>query len=289
VGICKDWRKPDISAVFKGKKVVFELQLNTTFLSVIIERNLFYQNNQTYIRWVFDNKQRNIDNMRFMGKDIIYPNKHNAFFINENANDGQFKLVCGYEKPVVINGSIKNVWQLKNIDFGELTFGTDFQIFWFDYEKEKKSLAEEIERNKISEFGNKWQAATYEERGDLIKEYRNIFLDQCKQFNFNELSNLFDCLYSIKYKKVIGYNYVRIVQLLHQYLDKDAARDLHFGEYIFKAIRIYAKDYIKNEDRTEKLINKAIAYRKKGFRKSDKYDTCLKLLFPELFLEEKSK
>ena len=78
-GVCKDWRKPDISTKYNGKDVVFELQLTTTFLNVIAERNLFYEKNKTYIVWLFGNKVRNIANMRFMEKDIFYPNNHNAF------------------------------------------------------------------------------------------------------------------------------------------------------------------------------------------------------------------
>jgi competence CoiA-like predicted nuclease len=286
VGISKDWRKPDVSAIFNGKKVVFELQLNTTFLSVITERNLFYQDNQTYILWVFDHKRKNIDDMRFMEKDIVYPNHHNAFFINEAVNDGQFKLFCYYEEPNIVDGSIENVWQLKEIDFGDLTFSADFQVYWFHYEKKKKSLLEEIEQNKFLEFGKVWRSASYEERSHLLDRYSHILRGQCKDFNFHELSNLLDCLYSIKFKEPIGYKYVRVVQLLHQYLGKDTGQDSHFGEYVFKSIRVYAHDHIKKEDRTKKLSAKAIDYRKKGFKQSDKYDPFLKRLFPELFLEE---
>lgn len=78
-GFCKDWRKPDVSAIYDGKNIVFELQLTTTFLSIIAERNMFYKKNETYIIWLFDNKRKNLEHMRFMEKDIFYPNHHNAF------------------------------------------------------------------------------------------------------------------------------------------------------------------------------------------------------------------
>lgn len=283
-GVCKDWREPDVAAIFEGKKVVFELQLSTTFLSVIAERNLFYKKNQTYIIWIFDNKRQNIESMRFMEKDILYPNHHNAFFIDENSDDKQFELICGFERPFIDNGSIKNYWRLEKIDFNDLTFSPNFQVYWFDYEHQKKLLLEEIERKKFLEFGNIWRNSSYEERQYLLNQHGHILKEQCKNFNYYELVSLLDCLYSVKFKQVIGYNYDHVVQLLHQYLDKDAARKSHFGEYVFKAIRVYAHDQIRREDKSKKLITKAIAYQKKCFELTRKYDPILNRLFPELFL-----
>ncbi len=281
-GICRDWRKPDVSAIFNGKKVVFELQLNTTFLSVITERNLFYQDNQTYILWTFDHKRKNID-MRFMEKDIFYPNHHNAFFIDEHAQHNQFSLLCGYERPSIVDGLIKNEWQLEEINFGDLTFSPDYRAFWFDYEKQKKSLLEEIERNRFLEFGNLWRFASYEERERLLERYRLILDQECKDFKSHELSNLLNALYSIKFKQVIGYNYAKVIQVLHQYIATDSARNHHFGELVLKAINVYSLKHINDEDRTKKFRSKASAYREKKFAQCDKYDPFLKRLFPELF------
>ena len=51
----EEWKKPDISASYKNINIVFEIQLSTTFLSVIVDREYFYKDNQTYILWVFKN------------------------------------------------------------------------------------------------------------------------------------------------------------------------------------------------------------------------------------------
>jgi hypothetical protein len=102
-------------------------------------------------------------------------------------------------------------------------------------------------------------------------------------FQIYELSGLLNCLYSIKFQNFIGYNYERIIQLLHQYFDKEIVKDSHFGEYIFKAIRVYARDQIKREDKTEKFYSKAVAYKKRHFELCHKYDPLLKNLFPELW------
>ena len=284
-GICKDWRKPDVSAIYNGKRIVFELQISTTFLSIIAERNLFYQQNDTYIIWIFDNKRDHIEKMRFMEKDIFYPNFHNAFFLDENTDADQFKLICGYEEPIIFNGSIKNDWRVKEIDFDELKFDLNFRVYWFDYEEKKKLLQVEIEKKKYLDFGELWlQTNTEEDRLNLLDNFNHIFKQQNEACNFFELSNLLSCLYSVKFKKVIGYNYNKLIQLLHQYFMKEIIKRDHFGEYIFKAIRVYgARNQIIQEDKTEKFKNKAIAYNKMKFKLSHKYDSLLIHLFPELW------
>ncbi|MEG9134434.1 DUF6035 family protein, partial [Acinetobacter baumannii] len=57
--VCKsidlsEWRKPDVSALYLNKLIVFEGQLSTTFLNVIIDRKVFYQDNNACLIWIFD-------------------------------------------------------------------------------------------------------------------------------------------------------------------------------------------------------------------------------------------
>lgn len=49
-----EWRRPDIVADFKDRQLVFELQLSTTFLSVVVERDIFYRLNNYFVVWVFN-------------------------------------------------------------------------------------------------------------------------------------------------------------------------------------------------------------------------------------------
>jgi len=285
-GICKDWRKPDVSAIYNGKAIVFELQLTTTFLSVIAERNLFYQENKTYIIWLFGNQVHNVEKMRFMEKDIFYPNNHNAFFIDEESQDSKFTLICGYERPVLFGSSMNNIWNTLKIDFSELSFDENFQVSWFDYEKEKNKIQKDLERIRLAEFGKLWQMQNKDERRNLFDKFRYIFNTKSENVNFHELSALLDCLYSIKFKNIIGYNYQKLIQLLHQYFLNDMNKDSHFGEYVLKAIGVYgARDQVLLEDKTRKFVNKAKYYKQQNFEICNKYDNILKHLFPELFDE----
>jgi hypothetical protein len=49
----KQWRRPDVSSLYKKQLVVFEGQLSTTFLNVIIDRKIFYQDNNACLLWIF--------------------------------------------------------------------------------------------------------------------------------------------------------------------------------------------------------------------------------------------
>jgi hypothetical protein len=225
-----------------------------------------------------------------MEKDIFYPNNHNAFFINEESQNSNFSLICGYEKPTIIDGSFKNIWETKEIDFSELNFGKNFQTYWFDYEKEKNEAQKELEKIRFAEFGKLWEKARDEdERRYIFDKYQHLFNIKNDDVKFYELSSIIDCLYSIKFKKVIGYNYHKLIQLLHQYFQKESKKDSHFGEYIFKAIGIYgAREKILSEDKTQKFVNRARDYKKQNYLLCHRYDNILKCLFPEIFDESKN-
>ena len=96
-----NWRRPDIYAEYNGRKYVFELQLSTTFVSVVVDRDIFYRLNNYNIIWVFnfeDNTEYvNLHNL--MCKDIYYANKRNVFIFDSDAEErsrerGELVLKC---------------------------------------------------------------------------------------------------------------------------------------------------------------------------------------------------
>ena len=58
-----NWRKPDVIAKYNNLNIVFELQLSTTFISVVVQRDIFYRLNDYFIIWVFnfDDNQKYVD------------------------------------------------------------------------------------------------------------------------------------------------------------------------------------------------------------------------------------
>lgn len=87
----KRHRKPDISANFNGRPVVFEIQISTTFLDIIVERDRFYKDHGVAMFWVFGDFDPS--NARAAEKDIFNDNYHNVFSIDESV--GISALECG--------------------------------------------------------------------------------------------------------------------------------------------------------------------------------------------------
>lgn len=100
------WRQPDVQIEYQGHKIVFEIQLSTTFLSVITERDTFYRLNDYYIIWVFnfDDNRKYVDLNNLAMKDIYFANKRNAFIFDDEARkwsreSGQLVLKCNWVEP----------------------------------------------------------------------------------------------------------------------------------------------------------------------------------------------
>lgn len=82
-----NWRRPDVMAKYNDLNIVFELQLSTTFISVVVQRDIFYRLNDYFIIWVFnfDDNQKYVDLTNLMCKDIYYANKRNVFIFDTEA------------------------------------------------------------------------------------------------------------------------------------------------------------------------------------------------------------
>jgi hypothetical protein len=147
-----EWKKPDISATYKKIEVVFEIQLSTTFLSVIVDREHFYKENQTYILWVFKNFSIDEFKQRFTEKDVFYSNNRNAFVLDEEAiklshKKNDLYLLCYYQKPVIENLRIHYNWEFEYVSFNQLTFDkVNYKIFYFDVELEENRITIELDK-----------------------------------------------------------------------------------------------------------------------------------------------
>ncbi|CNG11343.1 DUF6035 family protein [Yersinia similis] len=215
-GIAKRWRRPDIRTVLRKNNfsIVFELQVSTTFLKVIISREAFYRQNETYILWVF----LDFDAERFTTLDIAYSNNTNVFVFDDEArekSEHSRKLIfkCYYKKPYVIKGNTINyTWEYQLVDFDCLSFNEDTKkIYFIDTahlkilalkeisckEKEIKELRAEIElarkmMNRVSNqgeyenkeifgksFGDAVQCASCGYIGKERKIGNSIFCSKC--------------------------------------------------------------------------------------------------------------
>ena len=98
-----NWRRPDVMADYNDIHLVFELQLSTTFVSVVVQRDIFYRLNDYFIIWVFnfDDNEKYVDLANLMCKDIYYANKRNVFIFDKDAQQeseerGELVLKCNW-------------------------------------------------------------------------------------------------------------------------------------------------------------------------------------------------
>lgn len=142
-----NWRRPDVAVSYRGQEIIFELQLSSTFVSVITERDLFYRLNKKFIIWVFnfDDQSEHVNLNNMVVKDVYYNHKLNIFIFDKAAYDesnkrGELILKCNWIKP---DGS----WEYPNINnsnelggrfvsLSELTYSNDYKPYYHDAEKE---------------------------------------------------------------------------------------------------------------------------------------------------------
>ncbi len=161
LAISKQWKQPDIQSIYIDKNLVFEIQLSTTFLDVIVSRQEFYRERETYIMWIFHKFNPEDDTLRFMEKDIIYTNNLNAFVLDSEAIEkstekNDLVLKCYYAIPVRENEEIIFEWKNELVTLDKITFREkDYKTFFYDsegeFDKMKEALNSEIEKKKLEE------------------------------------------------------------------------------------------------------------------------------------------
>lgn len=135
-----NWRIPDVQALIGDKRVVFEIQLSTTFLSVIVARDFFYRYNNIYIIWLF-NYSENDQHVNFeslMCKDVFYGNKRNLFLLNsesikESIDQDELILQCIWFEPSYDNPNLEYIRHTKLVKFSELNYDQlEYKPYYID-------------------------------------------------------------------------------------------------------------------------------------------------------------
>ncbi|WP_077923862.1 DUF6035 family protein [Spirosoma sp. 209] len=178
------WRKPDVSAVYDSRQVVFEIQLSTTFLSVIADREYFYQQNQTFIIWIFKFFSDEFDKQRFTEKDVFYGNNQNAFVfdgeaINESKRQQDLILKCLYREPYRSGQQIAYRWQERFVGLHDLTFDDKtYKVFLFDVEGATKSIKQEIDDEERAEWVRQREI---EQRQQVYEQRRQAYQEELEE------------------------------------------------------------------------------------------------------------
>jgi hypothetical protein len=281
----KEWRKPDVSSTFLNTKFAFEIQLQTTYLNVIQDRESFYKENQIYIMWFFDSS--NMEKFRFSEKDIFYANKSNAFIITDECmeiskKENKLFFYCYYKIPYIDNNSINYQSKYKLISIDDLKFDdTNFKVYFFDFDLEEKKVKQQLELQKYPWLQSFWDNCTDYNSSIINQEYTKIF-ESLGVDNFKmtyDLARVLNSIYSLKVNQIVGYNFNSFVALSNNILEHHK----NFTFIFLWAINIYGlKEYILKKDKKGSFNNKIERYKQNKYPQNYKFDKLFSILFPEL-------
>lgn len=141
-------RRPDIRAIFTNKDMAIEVQITSTFMDVILEREDFYAAHNMFLLWVINKFRPDL----FHQKDIIYSNKSQAFVLDEEARmrtekEGKLYLKCYYKSYYCnhLGEIVESVsYQHELITFDDLIFDEkDYSVYYFDADENKRQCEKE--------------------------------------------------------------------------------------------------------------------------------------------------
>ncbi|MGJ4727751.1 DUF6035 family protein [Luteimonas sp. SDU101] len=141
------WRQPDVQAVVDGQRVALEVQLSTTFVEVVAQRQAFYRRNVGRLLWFF--RDLSIAGFRQAEDDVFHTNNRNAFLVDESTladsqTLGRFMLDCAWLEPVVRDGKVVDQIRRQRVGFDQLTFDVSQigvpRAYFFDYDAARAAL-----------------------------------------------------------------------------------------------------------------------------------------------------
>jgi hypothetical protein len=296
-----EWRKPDVQALWQGRqRIVFEIQLSTTFLHVIAQRRQFYQREGALLVWVF--KRFDKKAARMTQDDIFYNNNQNLFIASESTliaskEAKALMLDCHWVEPVSDEvGGIVEQWQERRTRFAELTQDLARQrIYYFDHEGQRPALEAEAQKEGLKRRFAQWWAKSDDPGRDAVWErFQDEFATygvRLSHFPF-ELRGLLTALYSAQAGRPVGYKVSKLISVAHTI----AERYPEVLQVFRAALWVYARgEQLRAEDRprkgettgqwakrkTQYLAEMAAGDSK--YERDTRWDPLIEFLFPEVW------
>lgn len=167
------WRKPDVAATYLHSgveiRIAFEAQLSRTFLSVVVDRTIFYRSNGGLLVWVMP--AFTPDDRLLMHDDIFIANNANMLVVDEETTRlsealRRFMIRVHWQEPERQGDKIRWTWQERIVPFSDLTLDLKKQrAFLFDSEQTRheieKKIAEDdrVQRVEAEQFEDTVEAA----------------------------------------------------------------------------------------------------------------------------------
>jgi hypothetical protein len=292
----KIWRKPDVQATWQERRIAFEIQLSTTFLSIIIDRKEFYQNENGSLLWIF--QSFNPNRTRRAEEDIFFNNNSNVFIVNQQTlqksiETTQLIFECWYPLPRLRNGDIYDDWQHDFVSIDNLKFEQSKQrIYFFDYETEKAklelSLIDTGLRNTFESFwkehGNKPSKIGLQQWQPLREKFKTYGIELPEFYNTSPFSGVVSIMLSAKYSKPIGYDLEKMIQVTNVVFNSYKPYLYLFGKALqqYGDIKLTGQDIKGTWAKQRKLIREGMETKNPSYDRNKEYDDLIKFLLPEL-------
>lgn len=274
-GYSRYWRKPDVTTLYYGQPIFFEVQVSPTFDEVIFAREAFYQKERGPLFWIFYDFEP--ENARQMEKDCYYHNKGNVFSIDAESkaatlNSGRLTLTLHWIKSVYdqTTETLSEEWHKELIDIGDLLFDIETcKPFRYDAFRVKKNASEQMASHQA--FLKKEKTRHAFEELVINSEYEvpdsNELSEFYKEFNIDPSLRIFDD----ERKRILamlsardGVNYFRANRREYKWLTNLVIN--HYNDQ-WSAFVDIARAY-KNEQKFIQVDNKKLAdFRKNGVEK----------------------
>lgn len=297
----KSWRKPDVKAWYGDTPIAFEVQLSTTFLNVVVEREKFYLNEKGLIFWIF--RQIDLLDPRLFQQDLFYNNNSNIFVVDAETVDKsmvekRFVVRCFYHVPTNSDSAIRNTWKSETVGFDQLKLDIQKQqAYLFDYqtayqaavlcqkETRKEDLREAFEQFwfELDKASQRFAEVLDAKYAGLYRELKELDVEIPDSHHDRRYQNTIYILLSAKYGKVIGFNYEQLIQVAHLAYDRYKKILWYFG----MVLNFFGhKQVLDLEDKTGKWKNRTAEIRSRMKEKDPEYlrdplyETIFKFLFP---------
>lgn len=291
-----EWKRPDVRAKVGHREIVFEIQLSYTYLSEVLRRDAFYQQDGVHILWVF----RRFEPHREVVRDEFFHNHRNVFVLDEAAEQetvkrGRLTFRCYYQTPTLSGDTVTEKWGSRYVNLDDLIFPEPAsRPYYRDFDEARLRLL----RLRLLRSVLGWGRHRRKKSDDLPTMYAAVetawrALGQGAKAGWpatfsewNFLTEILPILLSIKYGRPIAYRYKTVWEVLNVALGMAVASERPFNILYLMVVAQYrpplSDEHALRIENHRDEIKRSIRGGETRFLRDERYDAAIALVLPEL-------